>query len=262
MINGAWNSSDAPRGSGAPTIQRGSALGFTYARSGALMARVGAHGQSNQQANENPNNPVGEYFSAFDHVDLCPAVVTPQSATTGLSNTYTSVSSGRLYLAIWRWSFYPQLANGTVTVLIDYTSPLQVAASSSSISGTAAGSVAHPVVLQQSLNSPLAASVSLNTSSAGTVTLLGYLPVVNLSMSTAVSGWVNASGYTVQGALNQVSWGNASAQNGGYSDPWLSWSLPPSAALVTIPGGNGAVGVDLGQMVRLHGAAPRCCSSL
>ena len=201
MINGAWNSSDTPTGT-TPTNQRGSALSFTYARSGALMARVGAAGQSNQQNNENPNDPIGEYWSAFDHVDLCPTpVLTPMMATTGYSNTYTSVSSGRLYLAIFRWNFYPQYANGSVSVLIDYTSPLQVAVSSSSITGTTAGSAAHPAVIQQTLTSPLPASATLNTASAGTVTVNGWLPVINLTLSSTGTRWVNASGYTPQGPI-------------------------------------------------------------
>ena len=55
MINGAWISTDRPN--------QGSALSFTYARSGALMARVGQQGQTNQIANENPNDPFDEYFS-------------------------------------------------------------------------------------------------------------------------------------------------------------------------------------------------------
>ena len=249
MINGAWNSTDTPVGIAAPTTQRGSALSFTYARSGALMARVGASGQSNQQANENPNDPIGEYFSAFDHADLCPqAVITAQSAVTGATNTYTSVMSGRLYLAIWRWNFFPQYANGSVTVIIDYMSPLQLAVSSSTINGSTAGSTSHPIVVQQAVNTGLPSTVTLNTASPGSITLSGYLPVVNLSLSTSTA-WVNASGYTVQGGMNQVVWGNASAQNGGYPAPWLSWALPPSAALVSIPNGNGALGVDLVQMV-------------
>ena len=70
MINGAWDSTDAPT--------RGSALSFTYARSGALMARVGAHGQSNQQTNEDPNTPINEYFSAFDNAAPAPPPSSPR----------------------------------------------------------------------------------------------------------------------------------------------------------------------------------------
>ena len=239
MINGAWNSTDG----------RGTALSFTYARSGALMARVGGPGQSSQAANENANDPVGEYFSAFDHVDLCPTVITPMMGTSGYQNQYTSVNSGRLYLAIFRWNAYPQLANGSVNILIDYQSPLQVGVSSSALNGTTAGSAAHPVVLTQlTAGSALPGSTTLSTATPGTVTITGLLPVVNISISTSQTTWSNASGYTPQGGTNQVTNNGSNAQLGAYSGPWLSWALPPAAMLVSGFNGN-AVGVDLSQML-------------
>ena len=98
------------------------------------------------------------------------------------------MNSGRLYLAIFRWNFYPQYANGSVSVLVDYVSPLQVAVQSSSIEGTSAGSAQHPVVVTATqASSALPNSATLDTGSAGTVTTTGYLPVLNITGLTTVA---------------------------------------------------------------------------
>ena len=266
MINGAWNSADQPT--------MGSALSFTYARSGALMARVGAKGQSNQQANEQPNAPVNEYFSAFDNAAACPtAILTSAFTVSGASNTYTMVSSGRLYLAIFRWNFFPNLANGSVNVLIDYTSPLQVALSSSQLNGSTAGSSQHPVVVTATQSSSsqgvFPTTATLTTAAPGTVTATGYLPVLNitgLTLNPATSNAgspVNSSTYTYYGTTNQVSFGQAAGENQSTSLPWLSAYLPPAVALSnTFSTTSSTVGVDMQQLLTVcSSAAQQQCSN-
>ena len=256
MINGAWNTTDTPQGTSLPQTQRGTAFSFTYARSGALMARIGAQGQSNEALNVNPNDPVGEYFSALDFVSkdssqCASAVLTPPTATTGILNQYVAVSSGRLYMAIFRWNFFPSLANGTISILVDYQSPLQVAVSSSSIGSITAGSTSNPVVLTTLSSATLPTTVVLPTAAITSISVSGLLPVLNitglsLNPSTAgVSPFLNASQYTFMGPINQVSQGGANAQN-GENGPWLSAYQQPAVRLAnTFTANTGTVGVDL-----------------
>ena len=252
MINGAWVSVDQPT--------RGSSLSFTYARSGALMARIGAHGQSSQALNNNPNSPINDYFSALDFVSTslsqCSStVITPAMAQTGILNSYTTVQSGRLYLAQFRWNFFPQLANGSITILVDYTSPLQLAVSSSAIQGTAAGALQHPVVLTQSVGSSIPTSVQLATQNLSSVSVSGLLPVVNITglqlnpSISSVSPYQNASEFTFSGRVNQVSQGGAVAQNGA-PGPWLSAYQQPAVRLTNqFTASLGQVGIDMSPLL-------------
>ena len=250
MINGAWNSNLT-----VPADLLGTSLSFTYARSGALMARIGARGGNVQLSNTNPNDPVDEYFSAFDFASACPAVITLPQTVTGAVNSYTAVNSGRLYLAIYRWNFFPSLASGSVSVLIDYVSPLQLAVSSSAISGSAVGSAAHPLVLNQTGLSSSSGGVTLNTNSASSVSVTGLLPVVNitgltLNPSTAgSSAFYNSTLFTYQGPVNQLSQGGAFGQNQSTNQPWLSGYLQPQVALSNTFAGTSTVGVDMSALL-------------
>jgi hypothetical protein len=250
MINGAWNSNLT-----VPADLLGTSLSFTYARSGALMARIGAAGGSVQLSNTNPSDPVDEYFSAFDFASACPAVITLPQTTTGAVNSYTAVNSGRLYLAIYRWNFFPSLASGSVNVLIDYVSPLQVALSSPSINGSSVGSVSHPLVVNQTYLASVGSTVSLNAGSGSTVSLTGLLPVVNitgltLNPSTANSSpFYNSTLFTWQGPVNQRSQGGAFGQNQSTGQPWLSAFLQPQVALSNTFGATSTVGVDMSALI-------------
>ena len=198
---------------------------------------------------------------AFDNAANCPtAVITSPYATSGASNTYTLINSGRLYLAIFRWNFFPGYANGSVNVLIDYVSPMQVAVSSSNITGTNPGSAQHPVVVtatqSSSTQGTFPTTVTIGAGSPGTVTTTGYLPVLNLTgltlnpASANAGSFVNSTAYTWYGPTNQVSYGQAAGQNQTTGQPWLSAYLPPAVALSnTFSSSTSTVGVDMSQLL-------------
>ena len=176
--------------------QHGTNRGFTWTRSGSIVFRIGAYPRAGQAdvLSYNFEDPTTDYDSALDSTaeNNHPPPTIP--ATTGWKgrNIVTPIS-GRLFLACWRWNLWPALNYGQTSIMINYTSPVQLAASwSPSFANTSYASYAQPTIIaNQSLPGAITLPDTFASSFAATslnATLRAFLPVENITVNNFQPG--------------------------------------------------------------------------
>ena len=188
--------------------QYGTNRGFTWTRSGSIVFRIGAYGASGSSSayNYNFNDPTTDYDSAFDSTAENKHPAPTVDPTVGLvGRSIVTPISGRLFVACWRWNLWPTLNYGQVWTLINYTSPVQVAASWTPAATTAFGGYANPALLtQQPIPSvvPLPDTFASNVATtAVNASLRAQLPVDNITIS-AFSPAASASQPLIQSSFS------------------------------------------------------------
>ena len=171
--------------------QYGTNRGFTWTRSGSIVFRIGAYPGAGETSvtSYNFNDPTTDYDSALDSTaeNNHPPPTIPAS-TGWLGRRITTPISGRLFLACWRWNLWPALNYGQVWVMINYTSPVQLATSwSPTYANTSSASFATPTITTvQPLPSTITLPDTFSTSFAATAlnaTLRALLPVENITVT-------------------------------------------------------------------------------
>ena len=153
------------------------------------MYRIGAYGAAGSSSaySYNFNDPTTDYDSAFDSTAENKHPNPTVNTTTGLiGRSIVTPISGRLFVACWRWNLWPSLNYGQVQTWINYTSPVQVAASWSPAS-TAFGQYNNSAIFTQQ---PIPSTVTLPDSFASSLasssvnaSLRAFLPVENITVS-------------------------------------------------------------------------------
>ena len=186
--------------------QYGTNRGFTWTRSGSIVFRIGAYPGAGESSvtSYNFNDPTTDYDSAMDSTaeNNHPPPTIPATGWNG--RTITTPISGRLFLACWRWNLWPSLNYGQTWIMINYTSPVQLATSWSPSFKNASSSVytAPTILANQALPSTITIPDSFASTFATTslnASLRAFLPVENIT----VSGFIPSQ--TVSAPLIQTS---------------------------------------------------------
>ena len=171
--------------------QYGTNRGFTWTRSGSIVFRIGAYPGAGETSvtNYNFNDPTTDYDSALDSTaeNNHPPPTIP--ATGWIGRSIVTPISGRLFLACWRWNLWPALNGGQTWIMINYTSPVQLAASwTPSPANTSSSSYTYPTIIaNQSLPSTITLPDTFASNFASTslnATLRAFLPVENITVSS------------------------------------------------------------------------------
>jgi len=175
--------------------QYGTNRGFTWTRSGSIVFRIGAYPGAGQSSATSYNfeDPTTDYDSALDSTaenNHPPPTIDPATGWNG--RRIVSPISGRLFVACWRWNLWPALSYGQTWVMINYTSPIQLAASwSPSPSNTSSSAFVAPTIL--TTTSTLPATITLPDTFASdfavtslNASLRAFLPVENITVSSFI----------------------------------------------------------------------------
>ena len=183
---GLYNFATLSNGQPWAYTQYGTNRGYTWTRSGSVVFRIGARGSAVATSQYNFNEPTTDYDSALDSTDQNLHPPPTINSTSGLvGRTILTPISGRLWLACWRWNLWPMLNYGQTYVLINYTSPIALAASWSPATNANVGSASQPVILpSQPIPSPLIMLPDNFTNGASVSTnLKALLPVENITIA-------------------------------------------------------------------------------
>ena len=183
-----------PSGQPFNLTQYGTNRGFTWTRSGSIVFRIGSYGAAGSSSaySYNFQDPTTDYDSAFDSTAENKHPNPTVNTTTGLvGRSIVTPISGRLFVACWRWNLWPSLNYGQVQTWINYTSPVQVAASWSPAT-TGLGQYNNSAIfpsqpLPSVITLPDTFSSSLSSSSVN-ASLRAFLPVDNITVANFAPG--------------------------------------------------------------------------